>query len=156
MTNPTHTADYWIKLALTCALDAVANLDDFRDRLGTAAPLDRSRNVAAQQAASAEAFKTMMADGRLRRLTRREQMERAAAGHPDNESTQAARRVLAKMDARKAINCMSRTDLQQLLEAYGFAVYDSEDTDDLREAVRVNLADGTINPIACFPRETGR
>lgn len=35
-------------------------------------------------------------------LSRREKLEISAAGHPDNEATQAARRLLAKMDAHEA------------------------------------------------------
>lgn len=45
-----------------------------------------------------------------------------------------------------AVNRMSRASIQLLLEAHGFAVYVSETTDDLREAVRVNIRDGTISP----------
>jgi hypothetical protein len=37
-----------------------------------------------------------------------------------------------------------RADLQQYLEARGFAVYDSEDTETLREAVRQDLAEDTV------------
>ncbi len=50
------------------------------------------------------------------------------------------------MDQRHhtAINNMDRTQIQALLEAYGFAVYDKEATEDLREEVRSNVVEGTI------------
>lgn len=123
MPNKAHTAAYWIERAVADGLDAVADLDDFRDRLGVARPLEehgaftrgrrpksqerrenkmaleRCARLRAQQIASAEAFDTMLADGRLRLLTRRERLEQTAAGHPDNGSVQAARRILARMNA---------------------------------------------------------
>jgi hypothetical protein len=43
-----------------------------------------------------------------------------------------------------AINWLDRSQLQALLESAGFAVYDSEPTDDLREAVRVAVEDGDL------------
>ena len=42
------------------------------------------------------------------------------------------------------LNRMSREEIQCLLEENGFAVYDSEPTEKLREALRVNMQDGTI------------
>jgi hypothetical protein len=44
----------------------------------------------------------------------------------------------------KAINWMDRTQIVALLENFGFACYDRETTDELRDAVRENVADGTI------------
>lgn len=44
----------------------------------------------------------------------------------------------------KAINWMGYSELKALLEEFGFAVSSSESEDDLREAVRANLLDGTI------------
>jgi hypothetical protein len=43
------------------------------------------------------------------------------------------------------INWLSREEIQEILEAYGFAVYDDEAIEDLREALRVNIEDGTID-----------
>ncbi len=43
-----------------------------------------------------------------------------------------------------AINWMGYDDLKALLESHGFAVNASESEDDLREAVRQNVMDGTI------------
>ncbi len=124
--NITHTAAYWIERAQTRGLDAVADLSHFRDLLGVPRGLDdhnfftrgrrpktqeriqtkqmqeRLAMITAQQAASSEAFTVMLADGRLRRLTRRERLERIGAGHDDNESVQAARRILAQMDTTAA------------------------------------------------------
>lgn len=45
---------------------------------------------------------------------------------------------------RRAVDRMSRQALEELLECYGFAVYDDETTHDLREAVAENVEDGTI------------
>lgn len=42
------------------------------------------------------------------------------------------------------INWLDREDIVRILESYGFACYDSETTDDLREALRINVMDGTI------------
>ncbi len=42
-------------------------------------------------------YDAKLASGEVRKPTRRESLERTAAGHPDNESVQAARRLLAKM-----------------------------------------------------------
>lgn len=36
----------------------------------------------------------------------------------------------------------SRRELQEYLEGEGFAVYDHEDTEDLREAARLNMLEG--------------
>lgn len=49
-------------------------------------------------------------------------------------------------DQHKAINWMDRKQIVALLENFGFACYDSESTDELRDAVRENVADGTIPP----------
>lgn len=39
---------------------------------------------------------------------------------------------------------MSRENIQQILEAHGFAVYDSEKLSDLRKALIENIKDNTI------------
>ena len=43
------------------------------------------------------------------------------------------------------INWLERHQIQSILQEYGFAVYDSENTDDLRETLRENIQDGTIS-----------
>lgn len=43
-----------------------------------------------------------------------------------------------------ALNWMSYESLKTLLERHGFAVNSDESEDDLREAVRANVLDGTI------------
>lgn len=48
-------------------------------------------------------------------------------------------------EARKTINWMDRDQIQEILEKYGFSVTDTEDTDGLREALFVNIEDGTIS-----------
>jgi len=48
------------------------------------------------------------------------------------------------MKNRELINKMTRAEIQTILENNGFAVYDNESMDDLREAVIVNIEDGTI------------
>jgi len=45
-----------------------------------------------------------------------------------------------------AINQLDREQIVKILEEYGFACYDSESTDELREALRSNIEDGTIDP----------
>jgi len=45
-----------------------------------------------------------------------------------------------------AITWMSRDRIQLILESHGFAVYDNETEDSLRDALRANVFDGTINP----------
>ena len=42
------------------------------------------------------------------------------------------------------LNWLDRAEIQEILERWGFAVYDSESTDDLREALQENIEDGTI------------
>lgn len=49
-------------------------------------------------------------------------------------------------EIHKAINWLDREQIVKILENYGFACYDSESTDDLREDLRANIADGTIEP----------
>ena len=55
--------------------------------------------------------------------------------------------VLSEMDqdVHRAINWLDRNDIQDILERYGFAVNDDESTDDLRDALRSNVEDGTID-----------
>ena len=48
------------------------------------------------------------------------------------------------MSLKTKLNWIERNDLQTILERHGFAVYDSEDVDDLRDAVESNINDGTI------------
>ena len=43
-----------------------------------------------------------------------------------------------------AINNLDRSQIVEILEAYGFGVSDEETTNDLREALRENMMDGTI------------
>lgn len=43
------------------------------------------------------------------------------------------------------LNNVSRATLQRVLEAHGFAVYDSEPTEALRDAVRLEIAAGEID-----------
>ena len=45
-----------------------------------------------------------------------------------------------------AINQLDREQIVKILEEYGFACYDSESTDELREALRSNIEAGTIDP----------
>jgi len=49
-------------------------------------------------------------------------------------------------EVRRAVNWLDRADIVRHLESAGIACYDSEDTDTLREALLVNLEDGTIDP----------
>jgi len=49
-----------------------------------------------------------------------------------------------KQDIHTQINWLSRKQIRTILEGYGFAVYDAESTDDLRDALRDNIQDGTI------------
>jgi len=44
-----------------------------------------------------------------------------------------------------AINWLDRQDIVEILERYGFACHDSETTDELRDALRVNVEDGTVD-----------
>lgn len=48
-------------------------------------------------------------------------------------------------EIHKAINWLDRAKIVEILEDYGFACYDHESTDDLREELRVNIMDGTID-----------
>jgi hypothetical protein len=47
-------------------------------------------------------------------------------------------------DPAALVNWMDRSDIQSVLENYGFAVYDSESDDELRAALLENVLDGTI------------
>jgi len=55
--------------------------------------------------------------------------------------------VLSEMDqdVHRAINWLDRSEIQDILERYGFAVNDDESTDDLRDTLRSNVEDGTID-----------
>ena len=44
-----------------------------------------------------------------------------------------------------AINWLERHKIQSILQEYGFAVYDNDDTAELRECLRENVMDGTIS-----------
>ena len=44
-----------------------------------------------------------------------------------------------------SINWLSREQLTEIFEGHGFAVSDSESNDDLRNALRENINDGTIS-----------
>lgn len=43
------------------------------------------------------------------------------------------------------INWLDREKIVGILEEHGFACYDSETTDELREALKGNIEDGTID-----------
>jgi len=49
-----------------------------------------------------------------------------------------------KQEIHTALNWMDYADLKSILERYGFAVSHDESEDDLREAVRANVEDGTF------------
>lgn len=51
------------------------------------------------------------------------------------------------------VHAVPRERLQEIFEKYGFAVYSSETTESLTEALRVNIKDGTI-PIGDLYEET--
>jgi transketolase len=56
----------------------------------------KDAGLAAKREALRAEYQAKLAAGELRHPTRRESLEKTAAGHPDNESVQAARRLLAK------------------------------------------------------------
>lgn len=45
----------------------------------------------------------------------------------------------------ETVRSMEREDIVDILERHGFAVYDSESTQELREALLVNVDDDTIS-----------
>jgi len=47
-------------------------------------------------------------------------------------------------DLARDLNWLERPKIVEILEAYGFACYDRESTDELRDALRENILDGTI------------
>jgi hypothetical protein len=47
-------------------------------------------------------------------------------------------------EIRRIINWLEREEIVILLENYGFACYDTESTDSLREALFLNVEDETI------------
>lgn len=49
-----------------------------------------------------------------------------------------------RQELHDIINRMSRAKVQQILESYGFAVYDNETLRSLRTALKANVIDGTI------------
>lgn len=49
-----------------------------------------------------------------------------------------------KQSTHTALNWMDYSKLKAILEGHGFAVNPDESEDDLREAVRANVEDGTI------------
>ena len=49
-----------------------------------------------------------------------------------------------KQTTHTKLNWLDRSQLAALLEQYGFAVNASESDDDLRNALRENISDGTI------------
>lgn len=49
-----------------------------------------------------------------------------------------------KQSSHTAINWMDRAEIVSILESAGIACYDHEDTENLREALRANVMDGTI------------
>lgn len=48
-------------------------------------------------------------------------------------------------DIWKQLNWLDREQIVKILEGYCFQCYDSESTDELREALRQNIEDGTID-----------
>lgn len=54
--------------------------------------------------------------------------------------------VLVKQKIHTAVNWLSREQIVTLLEGNGMACYDSESTDDLRDALRECVANGDISP----------
>ena len=60
----------------------------------------RSREVVARRDVLRQEYAGKVAAGELRPQTRLERLQEAAGGHPDLESVQAARRLLAKRAAR--------------------------------------------------------
>ncbi len=48
-------------------------------------------------------------------------------------------------DISQQLNWLSRERIVAILESYSFQCYDSESADDLREALRQNIEDGTID-----------
>lgn len=48
-------------------------------------------------------------------------------------------------DISKIINWMNREEVVELLEGEGIACYDSESTDELREALLASVQDGSIS-----------
>ena len=44
----------------------------------------------------------------------------------------------------KTVNWMDRQEIQNILESHGFAVYDRDTDDELRECLVRNVDDGTI------------
>jgi len=55
-----------------------------------------------------------------------------------------SKRLSAKTMRR--INWLGRNQIVELLESVCIACYDSESTDELREALQSNIEDGTIDP----------
>lgn len=49
-----------------------------------------------------------------------------------------------KQSIHAAINWLSREDIIKILNDYGFQCYDRETTKELEDALRSNIADGTI------------
>lgn len=119
--DPGLQVEYWIAKARKMGIESVAGLEDFREKLGvpqaiTSAYVERGHvskpakraatrrmleeiaQVEAAQSAAAAAYEQLLAAGTIRRLGRRERLEEVASGHPDNPSTQAARRLLAAWD----------------------------------------------------------
>ncbi|MES1933281.1 hypothetical protein T35B1_11757 [Salinisphaera shabanensis T35B1] len=62
----------------------------------------RDQEWAVRRSQARDDYAAMIASGEIRKPTRRERLERTAQGHPDNPSVQAARRLLAQMDASAA------------------------------------------------------
>lgn len=57
-----------------------------------------------------EEYKKKIESGEIRKPTRREELERIASGHEDNEATQAAKRLLAKMDKKESESKKKESD----------------------------------------------
>ena len=50
-----------------------------------------------------------------------------------------------RQETHTAINWLSRDEIVEYLESAGFACYDTESTDDLREALRLEVTEGELN-----------
>ena len=61
----------------------------------------RLRELQSERSAALAQYQDAIARGEVREHTREETLAAAAAGHPDNRSTQAAQRVMARRAARK-------------------------------------------------------
>lgn len=50
-------------------------------------------------------------------------------------------------DIERTIRDLNRDQIQKILESNGYAVYDHEDTDELRQTLRDDIAQGIISEV---------